>query len=608
MKVIDKIREAAGGGGDANGNGGDSSSSSKVVFSFEFFPPKTEDGVDNLFERMDRMVAHNPSFCDITWGAGGSTADLTLDIANKMQNIICVETMMHLTCTNMPVEKIDHALETIKSNGIQNVLALRGDPPHGQDKFVQTQGGFACALDLVKHIRSKYGDYFGITVAGYPEAHPDAIGSDGFATPEDYQKDLAYLKQKVDAGADLIVTQLFYDTDIFLKFVNDCRQIGITCPIVPGIMPINNYKGFLRMTGFCKTKIPAEVTAALNPIKDNEEAVRAYGIHLGTEMCKKILAHGIKTLHLYTLNMEKSVLAILMNLGLIEESKITRALPWRPPTNVFRAKEDVRPIFWANRPKSYLSRTIGWDQYPHGRWGDSHNPSYGALSDYQFMRPRARGKKLFEEWAIPLKSVEDIYEKFKVYCLGKLKSSPWSELEGLQPETKIINEQLGRINLKGFLTINSQPAVNAEKSDSPSVGWGGPGGYVYQKAYLEFFCSREKLNALVETCKAFPLVTYMAVNRGGSWISNVSLTDVNAVTWGVFPAKEITQPTVADPTSFSVWKDEAFEIWSRGWASLYPEGDPSRTLLEEVQNSYFLVSLVDNDYIHGDIFAVFADL
>ncbi|KAJ6734054.1 METHYLENETETRAHYDROFOLATE REDUCTASE 1 [Salix purpurea] len=575
MKVIDKIRAAAAGGdanGSANGNGCDSSGNSKVVFSFEFFPPKTEDGVDNLFERMDRMVFHNPSFCDITWGAGGSTADLTLDIANKMQNIIC------------------------------NVLALRGDPPHGQDKFVQIQGGFSCALDLVKHIRSKYGDYFGITVAGYPEAHPDMIGSDGFATLEDYHKDLAYLKQKVDAGADLIVTQLFYDTDVFLKFVNDCRQIGITCPIVPGIMPINNYKGFIRMTGFCKTKIPAEVTAALEPIKDNEEAVRAYGIHLGTEMCKKILAHGIKTVHLYTLNMEKSALAILMSPRL--QGRYHGA-----PLRMFSVskKMSVR-YFWANRPKSYLSRTIGWDQYPHGRWGDSRNPSYGALSDYQFMRPRARGKKLLEEWAAPLKSVEDIYEKFKVYCLGKLKSSPWSELDGLQPETKIINEHLGKINLKGFLTINSQPAVNGEKSDSPSVGWGRPGGYVYQKAYLEFFCSKDKLNAIVDKCKSFPFVTYIAVNKGGSWISNVALTDVNAVTWGVFPAKEIIQPTVVDPASFSVWKDEAFEIWSRGWASLYPEGDPSRMLLEEVQSSYFLVSLVDNDYIHGDIFAVFADL
>ncbi|XP_011074034.1 probable methylenetetrahydrofolate reductase [Sesamum indicum] len=595
MKVIEKIREAT------------AANDSRAVFSFEFFPPKTEDGVDNLFERMERMVAHNPSFCDITWGAGGSTADLTLEIANRMQNMVCVETMMHLTCTNMPVEKIDHALETIKSNGIQNVLALRGDPPHGQDKFVQVEGGFACALDLVKHIRSKYGDYFGITVAGYPEGHPDVI-QDGVAPPEAYQNDLAYLKRKVDAGADLIVTQLFYDTDIFLKFVNDCRQIGITVPIVPGIMPINNFKGFLRMTGFCKTKIPPEIMAALEPIKDNEEAVRAYGIHLGTEMCKKIMASGIRTLHLYTLNMEKSALAILMNLGLVEESKIARPLPWRRPANVFRVKENVRPIFWANRPKSYISRTVGWDQYPHGRWGDSRNASYGALSDYQFLRPRSRDKKLHEEWAVPLKNVEDIYEKFMKFCLGKLRTSPWTELDGLQPETKIITEQLGNINLKGFLTINSQPAVNGAKSDSPSVGWGGPGGYVYQKAYLEFFCSPEKLNALVDKCKIFQSLTYMAVNKEGTWKSNINNTDVNAVTWGVFPAKEIIQPTVVDPQSFMVWKDEAFEIWSRGWAKLYPEDDPSRKLLEEVQSKYYLVSLVDNDYVHGDLFAVFKDI
>ncbi|KNA12569.1 hypothetical protein SOVF_124730 [Spinacia oleracea] len=594
MKVIDKIKA--------------SESSNQILFSFEYFPPKTDDGVENLFDRMERMVSHSPSFCDITWGAGGSTADLTLEIANRMQNTVCVETMMHLTCTNMPVEKIDHALDTIKANGLQNVLALRGDPPHGQDKFVQVEGGFACALDLVNHMRSKYGDYFGITVAGYPEAHPDAIEENGLATPESYASDLAYLKKKVDADADLIVTQLFYDTDVFLKFVNDCRQIGINCPIVPGIMPINNYKGFIRMTGFCKTKIPQEVTDALEPIKDNDEAVKAYGIHLGTEMCKKILASGIKQLHLYTLNMDKSALGILLNLGLIEESKIQRPLPWKRPANVNRTKEDVRPIFWANRPKSYISRTMGWDQYPQGRWGDARNASYGALSDHQFMRPRARDKKLQEEWAVPLQNIEDIYEMFKNFCLGKLRSNPWSELDGLQPETKIIDEQLGNINKKGFLTINSQPAVNGERSDSPTVGWGGPGGYVYQKAYVEFFCSKEKLNALVEKCKALKHITYMAVNKGGDWISNVAQTGVNAVTWGVLPAKEVIQPTVVDPASFMIWKDEAFEIWSRSWAKLYPEGDSSKTLLEQVQNNYYLVSLVDNDYINGDLFSVFTDL
>lgn len=594
MKVIEKIQNAEKEG--------------KVVFSFEFFPPKTEVGVENLFDRMDLMVEHQPSFCDITWGAGGSTADLTLDISNKMQNMICVETMMHLTCTNMPVEKIDHALATIKANGIQNVLALRGDPPHGQDKFVQVEGGFACALDLVKHIRSKYGDYFGITVAGYPEAHPDMIKNDMGATEEDYQKDLAYLKLKVDAGADLIITQLFYDTDNYLKFVNDCRQIGIKCPIVPGIMPINNYNGFLRMAGFCKTKIPSEITAALEPIKDNEEAVRAYGIHLGTEMCKKILAHGIKTLHLYTLNMDKSALGILANLGLIDTTKIRRPLPWRPATNVLRTKENVRPIFWANRPRSYISRTIGWEQFPHGRWGDTRSPAYGALNDYQFLRRRSRSKKILEEWVVPLSSIEDIQEKFSNFCLGKLTSNPWSELDGLQPETGKINEKLEQLNRKGFLTINSQPAVNGEKSDSPSIGWGGPGGYVYQKAYVEFFCSPGKLNALVEKAKDLPFVTYIAVNKKGATAANIGPTDVNAVTWGVFPAKEVIQPTVVDPVSFMVWKDEAFQAWDQEWASLYPDGDPSRKILEEVQNSYYLVSVVDNDYIHGDLFSVFEEL
>ncbi|MCD9643785.1 Methylenetetrahydrofolate reductase 1 [Datura stramonium] len=312
--------------------------------------------------------------------------------------------MMHLICINMPVEKIDHALETIKSNGIQNVLALHEDPPHGQDKFVQVEGGFACALYLVKHMRAKYGDYFGITVT--------------------------------------------------------------------------------------------EITTALEPIKDNEEDVKAYGIHHGIEMCKKIMDSGIKTLHLYTLNMEKSALEILMNLGLIEESKILRSLPWRRPTNVFRVKEDVCPIFWANRPKSYILRTIGWDEYPHGRWDNAQNPSYGSLSDYQFMRARSRDKKLQEELAIALNSVEDIYERFMNYYLGKLRSCPWSELDGLQVETKIIDDHLGNINTKGYLTINIQPTVNGEKSDAPLVGWGGPGGYVYQ---------RHTWSSFTRTMRSFPL-------------------------------------------------------------------------------------------------------
>lgn len=593
MKISDKIKAAY----DEN----------RTVFSFEYFPPRTPEGVDNLFERLDRMAALNPLFCDITWGAGGSTSELTLDIATRMQNMICVETSMHLTCTNMPVEKIDAALETIKKAGLQNVLALRGDPPHGQEKFAAIEGGFSCALDLVRHIKKKYDDYFCITVAGYPEAHPDKISGSG-ASENAYREDLAYLKEKVDAGASMVITQLFYDVDTFLKFVKDCREMGITVPIIPGIMPIGNYGGFKRMTGFCKTKVPDEILKALEPIKDNDEAVRSYGIQQATDMVKKILAAGIKTIHLYTLNLEKSAIGILLNLGLIDSSKVTRTLPWRPPTNIKRATEDVRPIHWANRPRSYITRTADWDKFPRGRWGDARSPSYGTLSDYQFLRKRSHNLKLKEDWGVPLQSAEDIQQVFVRYCAGEVKSSPWSELEGLQPETSMINEKLLQLNKQGFLTINSQPAVNGAKSDDPSVGWGGPRGYVYQKAYIEFFTSAQKLAALVEKAKAYPALTYIAVNKSGDLTSNTGPADVNAVTWGVFPAKEVVQPSVVDPTSFLVWKDEAFDAFMDEWASLYPEEDASRKVLQEVHDSYYLVSVVDNDYIHGDLFAVFSDL
>ncbi|RVW28797.1 Methylenetetrahydrofolate reductase 2 [Vitis vinifera] len=206
------------------------------------------------------------------------------------------------------------------------------------------------------------------------------------------------------------------------------------------------------------------------------------------------------------------------------------------------------------------------------------------------MRPRARDKKLQDEWVVPLKSIEDVQERFIKFCLGKLKSSPWSELDGLQPESKIINELLGNINSKGFLTINSQPAVNGEKSDSLSVGklvkiiedGVGQVGMFIRRPIWKFFCSREKLNALVDKCKGHPSLTYMAVNKEGTWMSNVG------------PA---------------LWCGRTRHLKSgqEDGALLYPEDDPSRKLLEEVQNSHFLVSLVDNDYINGDLFAIFME-
>eukprot|EP00963_Diacronema_lutheri_P008454 scaffold752_cov322-Pavlova_lutheri.AAC.51 len=556
------------------------------------------------------MVAAGPLFCDITWGAGGSTADLTLDITTQMQNMICVETMMHLTCTNMPKEKLEHALQALQECGVQNILALRGDPPKGQETFVTAEGGFACALDLIKFIREKCGDYFGIGCAGYPEAHPDVISEDPEEMAKNYHSDLMYLKEKIDAGADFIVTQLFYEVELFLKFVKDCREIGINCPILPGIMPIQSYGGFQRMTTFCKTKVPQFIKDALEPIKDNDEAVKAYGVQLAVDMCRRILDSGASPgVHLYSLNMDKSVMAIVEQLHLTGESKIQRPLPWRPPTSTKRTGEMVRPIFWANRPKSYLQRTQNWDSYPNGRWKESSNPAYGTLSDSKIIRPKALRVKetKLQQWGEELSSMDDVYAVFAKFCKGEISCLPWAENEGgLQAESKVLIDQLVALNTNGFLTINSQPRVNGASSTDPKFGWGRPNGYVYQKQYVEFFCSKDKLLTLKKKMASLPNLSYQAVNAKGEVLSNISEADINAVTWGVFPASEIIQPTVVDPKSFLVWKDEAFSIWLSVWASTYEEGSRSRQLLQDIHDSYYLVNIVDNDFVQGDLFSLFA--
>lgn len=330
----------------------------RAFYSFEYFPPKTEEGKHNLYARLERMSWLEPLFMDVTWGAGGTTADSTLEISVTAQHF-WGELMMHLTCTNMPREKIDQALEKAKEGGIRNILALRGDPPKGADTWEACEDGFAYAVDLVRYIREKYGDYFGICVAGYPEGHLQC---------KSIEEDIKYLKAKVDAGADFIITQLFYDVDNFVAWVDKCRAAGITVPIIPGIMPIQDYGGFKRMTGFCKTMVPQEILDALEPIQADDARVKAYGVELAVRMCRRLLEAGCPGLHFYTLNLEKSVTSILEVLGFVSVRK-PGTLPWKTSQAARRDKEEIRPIFWANRPQSYLTRTETWDEFPNGRWG-----------------------------------------------------------------------------------------------------------------------------------------------------------------------------------------------------------------------------------------------
>lgn len=578
-KVIDIIREKE--------------SEGTPYFSFEFFPPKTQDGVRNLYERFYRMAQLKPSWIDVTWGAGGSTSALTMEICSFAQKEVPLTTMMHLTCTNLPEEKIFQALEEAKANGIRNILALRGDPPRGE-AWQQIEGGFGHAVDLVRYIRQKYGDYFGICVAGYPEVHTDASS---------FEEDLEYLRQKVEAGADLVITQLFYDVDIFLKFVAACREKGINCPILPGLMPILSYAGFKRMTSLCKTHVPQHIWDSLEPIKDDDAAVKEYGIQLCIEMCQRLLAAKIPGLHFYTLNLERAVSQILKGLGLGGKSRL---LPW----NTERS-EGVRPIFWSQRPMSYLHRTASWDEFPNGRWGDVTSPAFGDLSDYHLMTLHAKNILEKQYWGAP-ETLADVYNVFVKFLLGEIPCLPWID-ESLAAETSKIRDQLVTINKSGFLTINSQPQVNGCPSSDPLHGWGPKNGFIYQKAYLEFFASTARVNQLTQLIeKSYPSITFLSVDIHGN-IKKSHLPDAHdvplttAVTWGVFPGREILQPTVVDEGAFAVWKDEAFGLWAR-WTHQIEQGTKSRDFLQNFVDDCLLVSLVENNYVSGNIYAPFEEL
>jgi methylenetetrahydrofolate reductase (NADPH) len=318
---------------------------------FECFPPKTPATVQELYETVPRFQAQNPFYVDVTWGAGGTTATLTLELVTEFKKRFGVEPNMHLTCTNQTAELTRSALETAKASGIRNIVALRGDPPAGKERWEATEGGFSSALDLVKYIRATHGDYFCLSVAGYPEGHPNRIKKvedvdklsnsersrlvyqdDGeyVCHDDDFAIEIAYLKEKVDAGADFIITQLFFDVNVFLDFVKACRDAGITCPIMPGIMPIMSYGGLKRMCGFCKTRIPRDLAAELELLKKDEAGLREYGIRQGVQLCQALLdSRTVPGLHFYTLNKEETVFKIMNNIGLLKgeaASKLTSEL------------------------------------------------------------------------------------------------------------------------------------------------------------------------------------------------------------------------------------------------------------------------------------------
>ncbi|KAL1956820.1 hypothetical protein VTO42DRAFT_6770 [Malbranchea cinnamomea] len=672
-------------------------------FSLEFFPSKTQMGSANLQARLERMSrALRPLFVTVTWGAGGTTAAKSLELAEICQRQLGLTTCLHLTCTNMNRTLIDDALEEAKALGIRNILALRGDPPRSEEYNIDGEDDsnkdFTHAVDLVRYIRRTHGDYFCIGVAAYPEGHSD----ESHPEVQDPLRDLPYLIEKTRAGADFIMTQLTYDLEAYKKFESLLRNhdsgVFKTIPILPGLMPIQNYQTLRRVTKLSHVRVPPELLARLEPFKADDETVKKIGVDILCELVegiKSLPSPGRRGLHFYTLNLEKSVSFIIERCGLIppstepsSESESETAIftsggafqngmttPNGNPLFISRRRASsinsqphnrvivdvpIHPIENSSSRGSVshetpahsagfpvlsppnrsttlqiseglgsLGREATWDDFPNGRWGDARSPAFGEIDGYgpSLHVTATVARRL---WGYPT-SREDISAIFRRHVSGQLHAVPWSEggaEEGsgsLNAETATIREELLKLIDRGWWTLASQPAVNGVRSDDPIFGWGPPGGgFVFQKAFVEFFCPSEDFQKHLK-----PLLNryghdefaWFATNAAGEFqssstypqptptgtvdaaldedaYSGPNANNVNAVTWGVFRGKEIVTPTIIEEVSFRAWGEEAFRIWDE-WRRIFPRGSLSERLLDQVKRDVWLVCVVGQRFGAG---------
>ncbi|EDK37403.2 hypothetical protein PGUG_01501 [Meyerozyma guilliermondii ATCC 6260] len=613
--------------------------------SFEFFPPKTDTGFRNLLARLHRMSALNPLFITVTWGAGGSTSEKSLDLAITCQKELGLTTVLHLTCTNTNKDIIDNALQRAKENGIRNILALRGDPPRTEEYWTP-DCDFYSAVDLVKYIKQQHGDYFCIGVAGYPEGHVE--GSD--TSNQNPEKDIPYLEEKIDAGAEFIITQLFYDVDKFMhyqKLLSSSPKLK-NIPLIPGLMPITTYKVFTRASKLSHSSIPHEIESQLQNTSSDDNAVKSIGIRIITDMVDQInnRSNGaIRGYHFYCLNLEKAVASVL------DQSAVLRPI-MEAPTNtishddavasddediemppkkgrrrssIINENEVAAPGFAAvgmghkasankallsdkrtlvdiSTGKGALGKDATWDDFPNGRFGDSNSPAYGEIDGYGPSLKIHSPQEAIAKWGTP-ESTKDISKVFLNYLSGKINILPWVDAP-LSAETALIQEELFELNDKGWFSLASQPSVNGARSSDKIFGWGPSNGFVFQKSFVEIFIPKEewstklypKLKHMIDNLD----ITYYAGDSSGKIQSNLpvgpdSHNSKNAVTWGVFPSQEVLQPTIIDIESFRAWNEEAFHLWSE-WARCYKKNSVSYNLLNSINGDYYLVSLIYHNF------------
>lgn len=606
---------------------------------FEFFPPKTDTGFRNLLARLHRMMALNPLFLTVTWGAGGSTLEKSLGLAATCQRELGIATVLHLTCTNTNRSVIDHALAAAKEAGIRNILALRGDPPRTKEYWTP-DCDFQNAVDLVRYIRAQHGDYFCIGVAGYPEGHVD-----GAADGQDPAKDIPYLVEKVRAGADFVITQLFFDVDKFVAYERMLQQEpalqGVA--LIPGLMPITTYKVFTRATKLLHAHVPAHVMERLDASLTDDDMVKAVGIDVLTDIIAQIdrrTEGRVRGYHFYTLNLEKAVASIVENSPVLQlanhnelvdhDDAIASDSDDDTPAPAFNGRrkslvnenllahagvvdakralvsralsKDRKTIVDISTGKGALGKDATWDEFPNGRFGDSNSPAYGEIDGYGPNLKLHSPQEVRDTWGSPT-STKDIIKVFSDYLSNKTSVLPWVDSE-LSAETSLIQEELIELNHRGWFTLASQPAVNGCPSSDKILGWGPANGRLFQKLFVEFFIPKTdwdtKLKPRLEQQLADKTVTVFCGDASGAITSNLPVgvnghNSKTAVTWGVFPSREVLLPTIIDYESFKAWNEEAFLLWLE-WARCYKKDSESYKLLTSVYEEYYLISMVHHDF------------
>lgn len=617
---------------------------------------------------MSRVL--RPLFVAVTWGAGGHTASKSLELAEICQRDLGLTTLLHLTCTNMEKKVIDETLEAAKTVGIRNILALRGDPPrkheyglHSDDdteaeEESDTDVDFTWAIDLVRYIRENHGDFFCIGVAAYPEGHAD----ESHPTEQDPIKDLPYLIEKTKAGADFIMTQLFYDPGAYLRYEKMLREhesgVFTKIPIIPGLMPIQSFDTLNRTIKLSHASLPTELLQRLEGVKGDDEAVKVVGVNALCEIVdgiKQVNSVGPRGFHFYTLNLEKAVGYILERCDLIPYSstefrnQASSAIDDLTATsNCINGVNSINELTYDHPPHRRLSSTssslnqftpstlsdrssmldpdlatthgIGprsreatWDDYPNGRFGDTRSPAFYPPLSYSSATLPVSAPEAISLWKYPT-SAAHITTLFTSHLSGNSPTQlPWSESDTLSPETALILPHLLALNRHDWWTIASQPAVDGLPSSHPIHGWGPKGGFVFQKAFVEFFLPitdwQKHLCPHLSSPSFRTDVSWYAGDSKGNFESSDTegSAAVHAVTWGMFPGKEITTATMVEEVSFRAWAEEAFALWTE-WARVVgrelptvggagsDRSDDARRFLRRCREGCVLVNIIGHEF------------